>query len=67
MPRLSALTSTRMGAELLRGNTVVQINDSARTDTHAADGEVAYYRSGVTLVMQIFDFNAQAWRERSLT
>ena len=70
VPRLDSATAalffSRTGAELLLGNTVVQINDAARTDTAAGDGEVAYYRSGATIVQQTFDKTAGAWRSVAL-
>lgn len=71
MPRLdrasAALFMSRLGAELLLGNNVVQLDAAARTDTLAADGEVQYYKSGATIVMQIFDKAAGAWRAEALT
>lgn len=47
---------------------VVDIRDTtARTDTAAADGEVHFYRSGSTIVMQIFDRPSGAWRSVTLS
>ena len=70
MPRLDSATAdlymSRQGSELLLGNTVQQIDESARTDTAAADGEVQFYRSGSTIVIQVFDKVAGVWRARSL-
>lgn len=63
---LGALAMSRTGAELLLGNVVLQINEAARTDTAAADGELWVYRSGVTLVLSMFDKEAGAWRARDL-
>jgi hypothetical protein len=59
---LAALYMSRVGAELLLGNIVEQINDAARTDTAAADGETWLYRSGATIVRQTFDKESGAWR-----
>ncbi len=49
---------------LLSGTLVTDITSSAaRTDTAGvADGEVHLYRSGVRIILQIFDFTAGAWR-----
>lgn len=58
---------SRTGAELLLGNVVFQINEDARTDVAAGDGEVWAYRSGATIVLSIFDKQAAAWRTVSLT
>lgn len=71
MPRLDSATAalfmTTAGAELLLGNTVDQIDAAARTDTAAAHGERHFYISGSTIVMQIFDQAAGAWRATALS
>lgn len=64
---LGGLAMSRTGAELLLGNFVFQINDAARTDTAAADGEVWAYRAGATIVLSVFDKTGGAWREVTLT
>jgi len=62
------LSATTTGRELLRGNVVLDIsNTAARTDTTAADGEVHAYTSGATLILTIFDKDAGAWRTVTLT
>lgn len=67
-PELATLFMSRQGAELLLGNGQVdQVNDSARTDTHAADGERWRYRSGATLIEQVYDAEAGAWRSHTLS
>jgi hypothetical protein len=38
-----------------------------RTDTNAADNEVNFYKSGSTIVMQVFDAEAGAWRSATLS
>ena len=63
---LRMLSMSRKGAELALGNDVFQINEAARTDTAAADGEVWAYRSGATIVLSIFDKQAAAWRTVAL-
>lgn len=72
MPRLDSATAAlfmnRVGAEMLIGHgQVAQIFDAARSDTHAADGERHVYRSGATVVEQVFDAQAGAWRSTTLS
>lgn len=53
-----------------RGRRVERIGSAARTDTvGVAHGEVNVYRTGATLVLQIFDGEhaTPAWRSVSLT
>lgn len=64
---LGALGMSRTGAELLLGNVVVQVNDAARSDTAAGDGELHLYRSGADLILQIYDKDAGAWRAVTLS
>ena len=62
-----ALGMSRTGQELLLGNVVLQVNSAARTDTAAADGEIALYTSGADLVLQIFNKSAGAWKSVTLS
>ena len=66
MPKLTAplgaLYMNPSGSNLLLGNSVFQIDDAARTDTLAGDGEYQFYISGSTIVLQVFDKEAAAWR-----
>ena len=69
MPRLdpasAGLAMSEPGA--LLGLQGVTIHDAARTDTHAGHGAIWFYTSGATIVFQVFDQNAGAWRSVSLT
>lgn len=50
------------------GRRLERIADAARTDTEGvADGTVHVYRSGATLVLQMFDSDAGAWRAVTLS
>lgn len=66
MPKLTsplgALFMNPSGANLMLGGSVFQIDDVARTDTLAGDGEYQFYISGSTIVLQVFDKEAAAWR-----
>ena len=62
------MTATVTGSELLLGNgLVVPLGATARTDTSAADGEVHFYISGATIVMQVFSHDAGVWRAVTLS
>lgn len=65
-PETAVLHMTRSGGELLLGTVADQIHDAARTDTRAADGERWRYRSGATLIEQVYDAQAGAWRSHTL-
>lgn len=71
MPRLdrasSALFMSRLGAELMLGNAVFQLDTAARTDTLAAHGEIHAYVTGATIRLTIFDKDAGAWRSATLS
>lgn len=71
MPRLdrtsAALFMSRLGAELLLGNSVFQVDTAARTDTLAAHGEFHLYTTGGDVVLQVFNKDAGAWRATTLT
>lgn len=66
-PPLGALFMSRTGAEQLLGNAAFQVDDAARTDTLAGDGEYRFYTSGATIVLQVFDKDAGAWRSVTLS
>lgn len=65
----SALSMSPLGASLLLGGNVISDISAAaaRTDTAAADGEHHSYTSGSTIVEQIFDKDAGAWRSEIYT
>lgn len=65
---LGGILSSLTGRELAYGRFVVDITSTAaRTDTAAADGEVHGYTSGATVVIQIFDKDAGAWRSSTFS
>lgn len=65
---LQFLMASLTGRELLRGNFVIDISSTAaRTETAAADGEIHAYTDGSTIVVQIFDKDAGAWRSETFT
>lgn len=70
MPRLSpplgALYMSGQGANQLIGVPAFQLDSAARTDTLAGAGEFQFYISGATIILQVFDKAAGAWRARSL-
>jgi hypothetical protein len=60
---LTGILSSLTGRELALGRFVVDITSTAaRTDVAAGDGEIHAYTSGSTIVVQIFDKDAGAWR-----
>ena len=59
---LGSLYMNLGGANLLLGASVFQIDAAARTDTLAGDGEYQFYLSGSSIVLQVFDKAAGAWR-----
>ncbi len=66
-PEVAAMFMSRVGAELLIGSgQTFQVNDAARSDTKAGDGERWIYRSGANLIEQIFDGQNAAWRSHTL-
>ena len=63
---MAALSMTATGSSLLLGNVTSDIKSTAaRTDRAAADGEHHLYTSGSTIVFQIFDKDAGAWRSEA--
>lgn len=65
VPPLGALYMSGTGANQLIGVPAFQLDTVARTDT-AGHGEYQFYISGATVVLQVFDKAAGAWRARSL-
>ena len=65
---LSSLNASDVGRELARGLAVAPSTGAARTDTTGvADFEWNVYIDGSTIVLQIFDFDNQAWRTVTLS
>lgn len=65
---IAALNASDVGRELVRGLAVAPSTGAARTDTAGvADFEWNVYIDGSTIVLQIFDFDNQAWRTAVLS
>ena len=63
-----ALELTPTGLGLLNSVVVLPITTSARTETQGVpNGAVNFYISGTDLVMQVFSFTLQAWKETMLS
>lgn len=46
---------------------IVPINPAGARSDNGIDGEVNYYISGSTIIMQIYDFSGGAWRAVTLS
>ena len=65
---IAQLQTTPTGEGLLGGVLVFGSSGAVRTDTAGVPRyAVNVYPSGATLILQIFDFDAQAWRSVTLS
>lgn len=64
--RLEALLRHPFVRILLAGATGFPVGDAARTDA-PGDGAIHFYRSGSTIVMQMYDATGGAWRSTTLS
>lgn len=64
--RVEILTRNAFIKNLMGGRFVLPKGSGARTDA-AKDFEVNAYVSGATIVIQVYDLDAGAWRSVSLT
>lgn len=66
MSALDALINHPIIRIFLTGATGVPLQSAARSDV-GRDGEINIYRSGVTIVIQIYDATGAAWRSTTLS
>ena len=65
---IAQLQTTPTGEGLLAGVVVIPITAAARTETAGVpNGATNVYISGTDLVLQIFSFTLQAWKEVTLS
>jgi hypothetical protein len=61
------MQKTVLGRALLVGAQEVDVSATAAKSDAGADGELRFYRSGSTIIMQIYDASAAAWRAVTLS